>query len=225
MLCEFIVLCEFILTSNFSELMRYPNSPYQAPLFPHGVLRLISFRGTTPPLSEFLRIDWISRDPRVGRDGCAGILLFSCLILLFHTTSFAICTSFSILCTSLYLLPLFPTCVLLSTYILLSPDCTSYHHYYYSYYYCYYQCYPIALCVLSYLISYLIYYLSVLLCVLLSVFYLIRCSSLLYRLFTASALLFAPLFSSPLPLVFLSLSLKTTLHFSVNPLYLLVSVA
>lgn len=57
--------------------------------------------------------------------------------------------------------------------------------------------------ILSHILS-----LLVLLCVLLSVFYLIRCSSLLYRISTASVTAIRSLFSSPLPLVFLSLSLS-----------------
>lgn len=77
--------------------------------------------------------------------------------------------------------------------------------------------------ILSHILS-----LFVLLCVLLSMFYLLRCSSLL---FTTLSSLYCICHCYSLPysplrfLSFSSLSLKTTLHFSVNPLYYLVSVA
>lgn len=174
------MLCEFILTPNFSELMRHPYSLFQDPLFPHRVLLLISFRGTTPPLSEFLRIDWISRDLRVGRDGCAGILLFPDNVLLFPASIFSSTTT---------------TTTTIS-----------------------------AILSLSYLISYLIS-VSTALCTALCVL-----SDTLF--FTALSYLYCICHCYSLPVLLsassrfpLSLSLKTTLHFSVNPLYYLVSVA
>lgn len=104
-------------------------------------------------------------------------------------TSFAICTSFPS-----YLILLFPISIYFFSYFYL----LIYYHYYYYYYY---QSYPIA--IISYLISYLSSYCSVY-CSLCSI-----CYAVLYYCIVSLlhlALLFAPLFSSPLPLLFLSLS-------------------
>lgn len=151
-----------------------PTPPYQDPLFPHGVLLLISFRGTTPPLSEFLRIDWISRDLRVGRDGCAGILLF----LLFFCHMYFFSSYFFFIRTSLCGMYFFSSLLLL---LLLLLSALSYHYVVH----------------ISYLCSYIY-------CSLCSICYSVLYYSIVSLLHLA--LLFTPLFSSPLPLVFLSLS-------------------